>query len=404
MIDIQAAVEALRTGEEARRRQVVDELGSARRPEAVPPLLMAVADESWPVRQAAAEHLAAFDPETVLPALESALRDDEDAGARNAAMEIYVKMGTAVVPPLLALLGDADEEVRNFAAVMLGSLRDARAVMPLVAALRSEAWLQYPAITALGEIGDPRATQALLELMDDELLRGPVMEALGRLAGREALPHLVPRLYDADAALRNIAIQAVVAIEQRATAGGDSLDPEVQAALRREDLVDHLIATLGDDEPQNRRTAAITLGWLKEPRAVRPLVERLSEPALQEYVTHALVSIGFRDEEAYRYGLGHPDDTVRQATLRCLSWIAPPQGPELVAPLVQDPSPEVRAGARPESPAQPRAARRTSTVSCWRRASSRASRPRRPLACLRSSPVIPDDTRIRTAAICAAAW
>jgi len=334
MIDIQAAVEALRSGEEARRRQVVDELGASRRPEAVRPLLMAVADESWPVRQAAAEHLAGFDAQTVLPALEAALRDDEDAGARNAAMEIYVKMGGAAVPPLLALLGDADEEVRNFAAVMLGSTRDvravgpliavlqdqdlnvrhaaaaslgqigdARAVLPLVGALRSEAWLQYPAIHALGEIGDPGAGPALLELLGDDLLRGPVMEALGRLAGREALPHLVPRLYDSDGALRNIAIQAVVSIEQRATAGGDSLDPEVQAALRREDLVDHLIATLSDDEPQNRRTAAITLGWLKEPRAERPLVELLAEPALQEYVTHALVSIGFRDRVG---GIGDP--------------------------------------------------------------------------------------------------
>ena len=31
MIDIQAAMEALRTGEEARRRRVVDELGASRR-------------------------------------------------------------------------------------------------------------------------------------------------------------------------------------------------------------------------------------------------------------------------------------------------------------------------------------------------------------------------------------
>jgi HEAT repeat protein len=354
----------------------VDELGASRRPEAIAPLLMAVADESWPVRQTAAEHLAAFDPPTILPALEAALRDDEDAGARNAAMEIYVKLGAIAVAPLLQLLGDPDEEVRNFAAVMLGSLRDRRAVAPLVAALadpdlnvrhaaaaglgqigdpeavlplmaalRSEAWLQYPAITALGELGDPRAAPALLELMSDELMRGPVMEALGRLAGREALPHLVPHLYTADAAVRNMAIQAVVAIEQRATAGGDSLDPEVQAALRREDLVDHLIATLRDDEARNRRTAAITLGWLKEPRAERPLIDLLAEPALQEYVTHALVSIGLRDEAAYRYGLGHPDDAVRQATIRCVSWIVPARGLELVAPLAHDPSAEVRAEA-----------------------------------------------------------
>ena len=61
------------------------------------------------------------------------------------------------------------------------------------------------------------------------------MEALGRLAGRDALPRLLPHLYDADPALRNAAIRAVVAIEQRATAAGESLDPRGagRAAPRR---------------------------------------------------------------------------------------------------------------------------------------------------------------------------
>ena len=376
MIDIQAALASLRTAEESVRRQVVEELGRSGQPEAILPLLMAVGDESWPVRQAAADLLASFDEAALLPSLEAALRDDENAALRNAAMEIYVKMGPAATGALLHLLQDADEEVRNFAAVILGARRDhvavepliaalddsdlnvrhaaaaslgqvgdRRAVAPLIALLHGEPWLQYPAIHALAELGDPRGAPPLLELLDDELLRGPVLDALGRLAGREALPLIVPHLYDPDPTLRTMAIQAVVAIEQRATAGGESLDPGVQAALRRDDLVDHLLATLSEDDPAHRRTAAITLGWLKEPRAEAPLVEMLAEPALQEYAAHALVSIGFRDRTAYERGLGHPHDAVRQGVLRCLSWIAPPGGIDLVAPLIHDPSPEVRAEA-----------------------------------------------------------
>jgi HEAT repeat protein len=375
-MDFQGALESLRAGEESERRRVVEWLGRSGLAEAIPPLLVAVADDSWSVRQAATETLAAFDPAVLLPALEAALRDDENAGMRNASMEIYVKMGEPAVEPLLLLLSDRDEEIRNFAAVMLGTLRDGRAVQPLIGALRdpnvnvrhcaatslgqigseaavlpligvlrTEPWLQYPAISALGEIGDPRATVALLDLLDDELLRGPVMTALGNLAGREALPQLVPHLYDPDPILRNLAIQAVVSIEQRVTAAGESLDPGVQAALRREDLVDHLLATLSGDDLQSQRTAAITLGWLKEARAERPLVELLGEPSLQEYVTHALVSIGCQDRSAYEYGLAHAHDAVRQGTIRCLAWIAPPKGIELVAPLIHDPSPEVRAEA-----------------------------------------------------------
>ena len=102
---------------------------------AVPPLLVAVADDSWPVRQAAVEQLAAFRLEVLLPSLEDALRDGENASVRNAAMEIYVRVGPAAAAPLLVLLRDADEEVRQFSAVMLGSLKDLAAVVALIGAL-----------------------------------------------------------------------------------------------------------------------------------------------------------------------------------------------------------------------------------------------------------------------------
>ena len=95
------------------------ELGASSRPEAIGPLLVAVGDESWAVRQAAVEALSGFPPSARLPALEAALRDGDDAGSRNAAMEIYVRLGSAAAAPLLSLLADADEEVRLFAAVML---------------------------------------------------------------------------------------------------------------------------------------------------------------------------------------------------------------------------------------------------------------------------------------------
>jgi HEAT repeat protein len=375
-MDIEAALEVLRSGEESARRETVLALARSGRAEAVPALLVAVSDESWPVRQSAAERLSAFEPAVLLPALEAALRNGEDAALRNAAMEIYVKLGRAAVEPLLRLLSDSDEEVRDFAAVMLGAVRDPRAVGPLVSALgdadvnvrhaaasslghigaaeavppliealKTEPWLQYPAISALGEIGDPRAAPALVGLLNDELLRGPALEALGRLGGRDALRHVIPCLYLEEPTVRTLAIRTVVAIEQRATAGGESLDPEVQAALRQGDLVDHLLQTLDDDEVQNRRTAVVTLGWLKEQRAEARLIQLLAEPALHEHVTHALVSIGCRDRDAYVAGLAHPEDAVRQGTLRCLAWIAPPAAIELVAPLIHDPATEVRAEA-----------------------------------------------------------
>src|SRR5258706_2185372 len=115
-LDIQAALASLRSGEESVRREVVEQLGRSGQPEAVGPLLLAVADDSWPVRQAAVEQLAAFRPAVLLPALEDALRDGQDASLRDTAMEIYVRLGLDAAAPLLPLLGDGDEERRQFMA------------------------------------------------------------------------------------------------------------------------------------------------------------------------------------------------------------------------------------------------------------------------------------------------
>ena len=91
-------LDLLRHGEEPARRQAVADLGASGRAEAIAPLLVAVGYDSWSVRQAAIEALVAFRPGALLGALEAALRDDDDAGSRNAAMEIYVRLGAAAAP------------------------------------------------------------------------------------------------------------------------------------------------------------------------------------------------------------------------------------------------------------------------------------------------------------------
>src|SRR5262249_31773807 len=131
-LDIQRALRSLREGEESVRREVVDELARSAEPEAIPPLLLAVADDSWPVRQGAVEGLTAFPLELLLPALEAALRDDENAGLRNAGMEIYVRLGGAAVPPLVGLLRHPVAGARHFAGAMLGALRAPRVAAPLI--------------------------------------------------------------------------------------------------------------------------------------------------------------------------------------------------------------------------------------------------------------------------------
>ena len=76
-LDPVAALQTLRHGEEHARRRTVAELAGSGSREAIAPLLVAVGDESWAVRQAAIEALAQMASDALLPALEAALRDGE---------------------------------------------------------------------------------------------------------------------------------------------------------------------------------------------------------------------------------------------------------------------------------------------------------------------------------------
>ncbi len=377
-MDIQAALEQLRSGEESVRRHVVDELGRSGRPEAITPLLLAVADESWPVRQAAAERLAAFDDGArSCPRLEAALRDDENAAHAQRGHGDLRQAGRPVPCPVCcACSGDGDEEVRNFAAVMLGQRRESsavpaliaalgdpdvnvrhaaaaslgqigapEAVVPLIQVLRGEPWLQYPAIHALAEIGDARATPALVELLEDEMLRGPVMDALGRVAGREALqaPRPAPLRSGPRAAQRGHPRRGVDRAARdggrreprsggagRAAAGGPRRPPPGHARGRRAAEPAHRGHHPRLAQGAARGSDAHRAAWASPPsRSTSPTP---SSPSASQ-------------PRGLPHGLEHPDDAVRQGTIRCLAWIAPPGGIDLVAPLIHDPSPEVRAEA-----------------------------------------------------------
>ena len=98
---------------------------------AVPPLLEALEDEQYPVRQVAA----------------LALGEIGDARAMAGLMES---------------LRDRHEAVRQAGAVSLGKLRATEAVDALLAALNDEAEIvRRAAVNALGMIGDERSLQAL---------------------------------------------------------------------------------------------------------------------------------------------------------------------------------------------------------------------------------------------------
>lgn len=99
----------------------------------------------------------------------SELRDVNKDRRRTAVMKLGMVGGDQAVRTLISIVDNSQEDliVRGRAALMLGKLKDDRAVPHLIRALEAPGFLTpYHAALALGKIGDPRAVDALLDFAD----------------------------------------------------------------------------------------------------------------------------------------------------------------------------------------------------------------------------------------------
>ncbi len=127
------------------------------------------------------------DPDpNVVKQLLADLRDVNKDKRRTAVMKLGMVGGDQAIRALILTVQNEHEDliVRGRAALMLGKLKDTRAVEPLIRALNAPGF-QTPlyAAEALGKIGDPRAIPPLraLAINGRDKTRDAAREALQRL-------------------------------------------------------------------------------------------------------------------------------------------------------------------------------------------------------------------------------
>jgi HEAT repeat protein len=198
-----------------------------------------------------------------VPDLTASLRASEAETRGRAACDLR-ELGNGAAPaivPLIALLADgaplnrtvcetwwrgsqndltSPGELAASALVAIGS----QACMPVMAALKSPAWIaRRNAAWTLGALDDERAVNALIEALRDPepAVRAQVAWALGALDANAAVPALMAALKDKDASVRRQAAWALGAI-------GDKR------------AVDALIPALKDEDTGVRRQVAWAIG------------------------------------------------------------------------------------------------------------------------------------------------
>ena len=163
-----------------------------------------------------------------------------------------IRIGAPAVDPLIEALNDNHAAVRKEAVLILGKIKDPRAVAPLIGALKDKDYdVEHRAADALANIGDPAVGPLIAGFKDADIGAG-----FGAASINSAAPLILGRI------------------------GAPAVEP--------------LIDALKGPNSTVRKYAAVALGFTKDARAVEPLIDALGDKVADVWMaaTAALGQIG----------------------------------------------------------------------------------------------------------------
>jgi len=285
-------------------------------------------DVSWRVRKEATDLFLRLPVSLELVGeIIELLHAEENAGLRNAAVDILVRMGRDAVPMLLDQARCSDHDVRKFIVDILGEIADPRAVPKLLEALDDEdgnvraaaaenlgklrssaavpklldamrypdVLLRFTILDALGKIGVPVSLSRLLPFRDEKLLRKALIDCLGLVGDASAVAELLSGLTDPMRNVRDASLLGLVALAERYP----EAVRQVLASQNVSATVEAVLGYLEEGQPvASRRAAVRVLGWLASPRALLPLLQMLADESLQRDALPALINIASHHPQA----------------------------------------------------------------------------------------------------------
>lgn len=277
---VEPLINALQNNDYSVRESAAEALGSIKDTRAVGPLIIAIADHNPSVGKAAIEALGLIEDNRAVEPLIFALNERNTTSAAKALGAL--KDPRAVDPLIIALKENRDNWicVANIAQA-LGHIKDPRAVEPLIYELKKSD-NQYLA-EALGAIKDPRAVEPLLIALKDRnnYLRKEAAIALGTIGDTCAVFPLLSTLQDYNSDVSYASKEALIAIN----------DPR---------SVEPLIVALNNKRENVRKVVAETLGGLGDFRAVESLNAALrdNDPNVGYAAANAIIAIKMKNPHA----------------------------------------------------------------------------------------------------------
>lgn len=271
--------------------------------------LMALGDFDWRVRkEAISVFMQQQDAVSRIELIIDQLSHPDNAGLRNAAIEILIDLGPQISRILLSRISSSDAEVRKFIVDILGEICPSSCVTELLPHLQDEDEnVRYAVVETLGKLGSVEAVDALLELLGNSgaglqfvvfealtaigkgvpaariipyaqnaLLRKSVFNCLGQLSDTEAIPVLLKGLSDPMRKNRDVAL---LAFGQLIKSLNHKDCPEVDP--QSDQVVDLLFAYLQHEDPAYKSSACFILSLFPNAEVIQRILPLLQDERLR---------------------------------------------------------------------------------------------------------------------------
>jgi HEAT repeat protein len=287
-------------------------------------LVEMLSDSDWRVRRAAVESvLDAHLPQTI-PQILLALYDEENAGRRNAAIDILSRFGPDILPFLESHLQTTNVDVRMFLVNILGEMRndshidfilqslqhkDKNLVSAAILALGrigraetaeklrdflrgSDTWFTFQAIDAAGEMQEPSLIPDLVRLSGFSYFHAAAVKALSRFHDISAYRALVSSLFHGNV-IDYAVLQAIIDLydSPAPTALKETAQKEIRNELRMldHDQLELLTEAIQKPQPPQKRNLIRIAGLAGSSSAVKVFVQALHDPDFEEVAAQSLI-------------------------------------------------------------------------------------------------------------------
>ena len=335
-------------------------------------LVKMLGDQSWRVRRAAVDALVQRAGSQLGMSLIQTLREEHrNPSVLNGLLQVLAYSKIDIIPALIDCLNSEDNDLRIYAAQVLGEQHDCRATEALIRALEDrepnvkyhaidalgrlrapaaveslvtiaetrDFFLAFPALDALAQIGDRTIARRLIPLLQDDLLCGAAADALARLGDASVVPGLAGLLNKPGTPIIPIA-KAIADLHQRyQTAYGEgSYILHLADAAIKEDGVQNLLTSVTTARAEELTAIVLLLGEKSGPAVERTLTQLLGISNVRPSIIDILVSYGKRVTELVMEQLQAENVEVRRAAITVLGRIGDPRAvPALTNLLISDP-------------------------------------------------------------------